>query len=185
MGQSGGATLDRWREQLGAWAVPEEILARAPESPWGFPVGLFRARAEQARGSGPTPSNREAVRRLAPGGTVAQLTERHPLAPLAPLWRRFHGLDRPQGPTAGDAVAALRSLGLEVERQDWTTSHGGSFEQFQDLVAYTRRRLCLPAGRDPELAEALEPLCVRDDAGYRIGPLHRPVVTLSWPGTAD
>ncbi len=278
MGQSGGATLDRWREQLGAWAVPEEILARAPESPWGFPVGLFRARAEQARGRGPTPSNREAVRRLAPGGTVldvgagagaaslplagragrivavdesagmieaflaaaratgvqadgvhgrwpdvagevgpadmvvchdvlynvqdlapfalaltgharggvvAQLTERHPLAPLAPLWRRFHGLDRPQGPTAGDAVAALRSLGLEVERQDWTTSHGGSFEQFQDLVAYTRRRLCLPAGRDPELAEALEPLCVRDDAGYRIGPLHRPVVTLSWPGTAD
>ncbi len=99
--------------------------------------------------------------------------------------RRTHGLDRPQGPTAGDAVAALRSLGLEVERQDWTTSHGGSFEQFQDLVAYTRRRLCLPAGRDPELAEALEPLCVRDDAGYRIGPLHRPVVTLSWPGTAD
>ncbi len=276
-GQVGGAALDRWREQLEAWAIPPEILARAPESPWGFPVGLFRARAEHARAQEPTPSNREAMRWLAPGGTVldvgagagaaslplagragrivavdesagmieaflsaaratgvevggvqgrwpdvagevgpadvvvchdvlynvqdlapfaaaltaharrrvvAQITERHPLSALAPLWRRFHGLDRPQGPSAADAAAALRSLGLAVERQDWTSPHAGSFERFEDLVAFTRRRLCLPAERDPEVAEALEPLCVRDSAGYRIGPLHRPLVTLSWPGSA-
>jgi hypothetical protein len=52
-------------------------------------------------------------------------------------------------------------------------------------VAFTRRRLCLPAERDPEIAEALEPLTVRDDAGYRLAPRERPVVTLSWNGTAS
>ena len=40
-GQATGA-LERWREQLDGWAIPAEILAAAPESPWGFPVGLFR-----------------------------------------------------------------------------------------------------------------------------------------------
>ena len=46
-GQQAGA-LDRWRKQLDGWAIPEEILAAAPESPWGFPVGLFRSRARRA-----------------------------------------------------------------------------------------------------------------------------------------
>jgi len=269
--------LWRWRTELEAWAIPEEILARAPESPWGFPVGLFRAKAEQAQARQPTPSTHEALRFLPPGGTVLdvgagggaaslplagragrivavdplegmleafraaaehagvaaetvqgrwpdvagevapadvvvcndvlynvadlapfalaltshararvviQLTARHPLASLGPLWRHFHGLDRPRGPSADDAVAALRALGLEVGREDWTATHSGSFERFEDLVAFTRRRLCLPAERDPEIAATLEPLSVRDDGGYRMAPLQRPVVTLSWPGTA-
>src|SRR5215212_531078 len=183
--------LARWRAQLQAWAIPEEILAAAPESPWGFPVSLFRARAERAGAGGrPSPSNREALRWLPPGGgvldvgagggaaslplagvagravavdesaamiasfleaaagagleaegvqgrwpevagrvgpadvvvchhvlynvadlapfataltgharrrVVAELTDRHPLAGLRPLWRRFHDLDRPTG----------------------------------------------------------------------------------------
>src|SRR6266508_2384534 len=183
--------LARWRAQLEAWAIPEEILAAAPESPWSFPVGLFRARAERARAGGrQTPSNREAARWLPPGGSVldvgagagaaslplagvagrlvavdesaamveaflaaaagagahaqgiqgrwpevagrvdpadvvvchhvlynvadlapfagaltdharrrvvVELTDRHPLVGLAPLWRRFHGLERPSG----------------------------------------------------------------------------------------
>jgi SAM-dependent methyltransferase len=270
--------LRRWRAELEGWAIPEEILARAPESPWGFPVGLFRARAEQARAGRPSPSSQTALRLLPPGGTVldvgagggaaslplagraarivavdespamleafraaardagvaaetvegrwpdvagevppadvvvcqdvlynvpdlapfalaltsharegvvVQLTERHPLAAQGPLWRRFHNLERPRGPGADDAVAALRALGLEVTRQDWTNPHPGSFERFEDLVAFTRRRLCLPAERDPEIAEALEPLTVRDEAGYRMAPQERPVVTLSWNGTAS
>src|SRR6266487_3452192 len=257
MAQGSGSALDRWREELEAWAIPEEIMERAPQSPWGFPVGMFRAKADQARRGEPTPSNREALRFLGEGGTVLDVgagagaaslplagsaggimavdesegmieaflaaattvgveavavvgrwpdvaAEVDPadvvvcndvlynvqdlgpfaLAPMGPLWRRFHGLERPAGPTADDAVAALASLGLRVERQDWSTASAGSFERQSDLVAYLRRRLCLPADRDPEIAEALEPLAAHEAAGWRLGPLHRPVVTLSWAGTA-
>ena len=80
---------------------------------------------------------------------VAELTDRHPLVNLAPLWRRFHGLERPEGPGAGDAVAALAEAGLEVERQDWENRDRFGFDDFDELVAFTRRRLCLPAGATP------------------------------------
>lgn len=34
--------LDRWRADLASWAIPEEILAQAPEKPWVHPVAQFR-----------------------------------------------------------------------------------------------------------------------------------------------
>jgi SAM-dependent methyltransferase len=278
MAQSSGSALDRWKQELEDWAIPEEIMARAPESPWGFPVGMFRAKADQARSAEPNPSALQALRFLGDGGTVldvgagggaaslplagvarrivavdesqgmteafleaaakagveadavlgrwpdvagrvdaadvvvcndvlynvqnlgpfalalsdharrgvvVQITREHPLAPMRPLWRRFHDLDRPRGPTADDAVAVLAALGIEAHRRDWTTASAGSFERSEDLVAFLRRRLCLPADRDPEIAKALEPIAVREAAGWRLGPLHRAVVTLSWPGTAS
>ena len=275
-GQATGA-LERWREQLDGWAIPEEILAAAPETPWGFPVGLFRSRARRA-GSGPaTPSNLEAAHHLPPGGVVldvgagggaaslplaatagrlvavdespgmvaaflaaaeaagvpaqgvegrwpevagrvgpadvvvchhvlynvadlapfvtaltgharrrvvAELTERHPLAGLRPLWRRFHGLDRPDGPDAGDAAAALAALGLELTRQDWESADRFGHDDFDELVAFTRRRLCLPASRDPEVAQALLEQGTRQVGGVWVSGQPRRVVTLSWPGTA-
>ncbi|CAN5680154.1 hypothetical protein BH24ACT26_BH24ACT26_16800 [soil metagenome] len=33
----------RWAQALADWAIPDAILERAPESPWGFPPSLFRA----------------------------------------------------------------------------------------------------------------------------------------------
>jgi len=269
--------LVSWREQLEAWAIPEEILAAVPDSPWELPVGLFRSRAHQARERPPTPSDREAARWLPAGGTVldvgagggaaslplagqagrlvavdqsagmleafqaaaaaagvpaetvhglwpevaprvatadvavchdvlynvqdlepfaralteharhrvvAQLGDRHPLVEEAPLWRRFHQLDRPAGPTADDAEAALRSLGLAVERQDWTAGPRASFATFEDLVAFLRQRLCLPREREAELAAVLASERVEDEHGVRLrrGPRH--AVTLSWPGAA-
>ncbi|HEV2360543.1 MAG TPA: methyltransferase domain-containing protein [Acidimicrobiales bacterium] len=32
---------ERWRSELAGWAIPEEIIARAPEPPWGFPPELW------------------------------------------------------------------------------------------------------------------------------------------------
>jgi len=40
---------------------------------------------------------------------VVELTARHPLTALNPLWERFHGLVRPNVPTACDALACWRS----------------------------------------------------------------------------
>lgn len=56
----------RWRAELEAWAIPAEILAAAPESPYGFPVGMFTAEAEPAD----TPSHQRAREVLPVGGTV-------------------------------------------------------------------------------------------------------------------
>jgi SAM-dependent methyltransferase len=276
-GRETGA-LARWREQLEGWAIPAEILAAAPESPWGFPVGLFRSRAHRAGSRPGTPSTLEAARHLPPGGSVldvgagggaaslplagkagrlvavdespemvasflaaaeaagvpaegvegrwpevagrvgpadvvvchhvlynvadlapfaaaltgharrrvvAELTDRHPLAGLAPLWRRFHDLERPKGPGAGDAVAALAELGLDVDRRDWEHQDRFGFDDFDELVAFTRRRLCLPAGRDPEVAEALLEQGTHQVDGVWVSGQPRRVTTLSWPGSAS
>jgi 2-polyprenyl-3-methyl-5-hydroxy-6-metoxy-1,4-benzoquinol methylase len=61
---------DRWREQLAAWAIPEEIVAKAPESPWGFATECFRRRGESAPAPEPTPTTRRALEALPEGGTV-------------------------------------------------------------------------------------------------------------------
>jgi SAM-dependent methyltransferase len=269
--------LDRWRGLLEGWAIPEEILAAAPESPWGFPVGLFRSRARRAGSRPATPSTLEAARHLPDGGTVldvgagggaaslplagtagrlvgvdesagmvasflaaagqrgvpaegvegrwpevagrvgpadvvvchhvlynvadlapfadaltgharhrvvVELTDRHPLVGLGPLWRRFHDLERPTGPSADDAAAALEALGLRLARQDWESLDRFGFDDFDELVAFTRRRLCLPARRDPEVAAALLDQGTRQVDGVWVSGQPRRVTTLSWPGSA-
>jgi SAM-dependent methyltransferase len=60
----------RWREDLTRWAIPQEILDRAPESPWHFPVKLFASRADAAQGMAPTPSSLRALEALPKAGSV-------------------------------------------------------------------------------------------------------------------
>lgn len=84
---------------------------------------------------------------------VIELTETHPMSGLNPLWQRFHGLTRPSGPTADDAIAALRELGVEPEVVRWRRKVGP--RPFDELLDVTRRRLCLGPDRDGELADAL------------------------------
>ena len=38
-----GTAAERWARELAAWRIPDEILSRAPESPWAFPPALFGA----------------------------------------------------------------------------------------------------------------------------------------------
>jgi SAM-dependent methyltransferase len=270
-----GEAATRWRDALASWAIPDEILARAPESPWTFPVELFASRAD-ASPAVLTISSRRALEALPQGGSVldvgcgagaaslalsskapritgvdpsremldafeqkahgagldadsiegawpdvaertpardivvchhvlynapdlepfalaltdharrrvvVEITAAHPLSNLNELWLRFHGLRRPEHPTADDAVAALREAGLDPEREDWTppTSAGG-FASRSDVVAFVRRRLCLTAEHDPEIDAALEDRIQQRDGLFRFPP--RPVVTLSWPGSA-
>ena len=229
----------RWAEQLAAWAIDPEILAAAPESPYGFPPGLFGS----GRGSAVT---HEAVRgglpgavldvgcgggaasvpvgasellavdespamleryRAAAGSTpvrtwcgrwpdiaaevpaadvvvaanvvynvpdvaafvraltararrrvVVELTDVHPWTSLGPLWRRFHGQDRPDGPTVALFAEVLAELGIEARSTGWPRRDLFRDADRADVLAFTRRRLCLPAARDPEIAAALAEL---------------------------
>jgi SAM-dependent methyltransferase len=239
---------ERWAEALGRWAIPEDILAAAPESPWSLPPSLFRAGGRAPAGGSPStrrareaipgggtildvgcggggaglalvpPAGRvvgvdsspamlaafaaEAARRgvdhaevegvwpdVAPGAgdadvvvchhvvynvagiaafvaalagharrrVVVELTDRHPTAPMTPLWRRFWGLDRPEGPTAELFVEVVAEAGFAplAERHSRPALRAGAGPGDAEYVAFVRRRLCLDASRDPEVAAAL------------------------------
>ena len=61
---------DRWREQLAAWRIPDEILAAAPEPPWGFSAEVFGRRGAGVAKSADTPTTTRAAEALPPGGAV-------------------------------------------------------------------------------------------------------------------
>jgi hypothetical protein len=112
---------------------------------------------------------------------VVEMTSAHPLAWMADLWRRFHELERPTGPSADLAVAAIGELGIEVRREDEArVPRSGGFEHRQDAIAFIRRRLCLSADRDAELAEAIGERLMERDGLWAAGPLEHPIVTMWW-----
>ena len=58
----------RWADELAAWAIPDHIMAQAPESPWEFSPALFRGPPPEP---GPeTLSQRRAKETLPEGGSV-------------------------------------------------------------------------------------------------------------------
>lgn len=249
--------LDRWRSELAGWAIPPEILAQAPEPPWGFPVEMFRAQDDPAD----SPSRRVAAQALGDGGSVLdvgcgggaaamavvppaghvagvdssadmlaafaeaaeskgvahqehqgewpliatevaiadvvlchhvfynvaelppfvaalsgharrrvviEMTAAHPLTALAPLWRHFHGIDRPDGPTASLAEQVLREHGVEPVVETWTRPARNVPREV--YVRMNRRRLCLPVDAEPEVDRLMGDIAT---AG-------RNVVTMSW-----
>jgi len=61
---------ERWAQQLAAWAIPDEILEAAPESPYGFPTELFRRRGLHTQFAATTPTTLRARQALPDEGTV-------------------------------------------------------------------------------------------------------------------
>ena len=246
----------RWAQALADWAIPEDILARAPESPWGFPPELFATNAQDedtpsirralealpedgrgtvldvgvGTGAGSLPLAKKASHiagvdesadmlaafakaaeaagvahyeiqgswpeiagRTKPAGVVvcnhvfynvpelgafahaltahatrrvvAESTDVHPQVNLNRLWKHFHGLERPQGPTAQDALDVLKEAGIDARIERWQRMPRKRAGR-QTIVAFTRRRLCLPAERDPEIDRLLG-----DTSGFRSGAI--------------
>ena len=94
----------RWREDLAAWAIPDEILAQAPESPWIHPVAMFAA-ADEIPDS---PSHRLARSALAAGGSVLDVGSGGGRAAFAlvPPAAAVVGVDHQAGMLAEFAAAA-------------------------------------------------------------------------------
>jgi SAM-dependent methyltransferase len=107
---------------------------------------------------------------------VIEMPVRHPMSAWSAAWRHFWEVERPDGPTHLDLVAVLRSLGLDPEvaigpRRAMSTAAADP----ASLVGTARRRLCLHAERDAELATWLDqhpPEWVTD------------VATIRWAGEA-
>lgn len=104
---------------------------------------------------------------------VVEITVRHPQSNLNPLWEHFYGTPRPTRPTAEDAAAVLRDLGFAVGFETFDAAPRWNHEHDRaEVVAFARRRLCLPPERDPEVDALLPPA------------ESRPHATLWWPGSA-
>jgi SAM-dependent methyltransferase len=269
--------LDRWRDELAAWAIPGHITAAASESPWVLPRQVFARRADRLVAEPAGPSYEHAWEALAPAGTVldvgsgagaaslplaprtskvtavdsdaemlALLTERaaaiglaadtvtgrwpdvapkvpvadvvtchhvlynapdlgpfvealtshaqrrvvaetaarHPLTSLNPLWLRFHGLVRPERPTAADLLEILDAMGLQPRHTEWNRPAQADYRSFAELVDVTRRRLCLPPQRAGEVEAALLGLGMAPEQPGDLGSSGRDVVTIWWEGAA-
>jgi SAM-dependent methyltransferase len=101
-------------------------------------------------------------------GVVVELHAVHPGAWLDPLWLQFHGLRRPPPATAQDVLAVCTEVGIHPEVQHWTRPAQPRHPEAE--LDFSMRRLCLPAQRRDEVAEAVA----------RLGPRHRDLVTISW-----
>jgi SAM-dependent methyltransferase len=271
------ALLDRWREDLAAWAIPEHITAAVAESPWVLPRQVFARRADRLRRDPGGPSFERAFEALDPPGSVldvgsgvgaaclplaprittltaidaddemlgllagrageAGLAPRtvhgrwpdiggqvgpadvvtchhvvfnvpdlgpfldaltaharrrvvvetaaaHPLTSLNPLWLRFHGLKRPEGPTAADTIAILAAMGSNPGHTEWSRPAAADYRSMAELVEVTRRRLCLPPERAGEVEAALLELGINSGQPGDLGSSGRDVVTIWWEGTA-
>lgn len=112
---------------------------------------------------------------------VVEMTASHPLSSINDLWLRFHGLERPTRPTADDAFEAFVELGLSPRRED---NHlrpvPTGFGRREDAVAFVRRRLCLPADQDEEIADALGDRLSLRDGVWSAGPGRQVLATIWW-----
>lgn len=107
-------------------------------------------------------------------GVVVVIPRHHPLSAWNPAWKHFWNLDRPNGPTSDDAIAVLRALGFEPEMM--VVPRPPLARQADDprsLAVAARRRLCLPARREGEVALWL---------AENPPEFMREVVVLRWPG---
>jgi len=116
---------------------------------------------------------------------VVEIAALHPLTSLNEMWLRFHGLRRPDRPTADDVLAILGAMGVEAGHKTWRRPGGADYASFAELTDVTRRRLCLPRQRTREVAEALVDAGVDPEHPQDLGSSGRDVMTIWLAGRAE
>jgi precorrin-6B methylase 2 len=179
---------ERWGASLASWAIPDEIMSRAPESPWTFPPELFRSRAGRATTGQPSPTAARAADALPEGGTVLDVGVGAGAASVrfGPRASRITGVDSSEAmleefrrAAAAAGVAAVSVLGRwpdvadEVEPSDVVVCahvlyNVQDLEPFvRALDAHARRRVVIEI-------TAMHPLAWMSDLWLRFHRLERP-----------
>lgn len=116
--RTGGPAERRWAQLLAAWAIPREILDRAPEPPWGFSPALFAAPDQPQDG----PSRQKAMDALGGSGSVLDVGAGGGAAGLAlvPPASELTAVDEsPAMLAALEATAAARGLAVRTVPGRW------------------------------------------------------------------
>lgn len=110
--------LSRWRADLASWAIPDEILAQAPEAPWIHPVSMFTVDDEV-----PDSHSHRVARAAVPhGGSVLDVGSGGGRASMAlvPPASMLVAVDHQQGMLdAFTDAATRRSVRAQVHLGDW------------------------------------------------------------------
>jgi hypothetical protein len=123
--------LDRWRDDLAGWAIPERITRAVTESPWVLPHKVFARRSDRLLRQPGGPSYERAWEVLGGGGTVLDVRAGASAAslPLAPRTTALTAVD--SDPTmlqllaerAGAVNLDLRTLGKAAGQTSHRTWH--------------------------------------------------------------
>ena len=107
--------LGRWRDDLGGWAIPEQITSGVAESPWVLPRQVFARRADRLTHAPDGASYERASEALAPSGTVLDIGSGAGAAclPLAPHATTVAAVDTDERMLALLAERA-RAIGLDL-----------------------------------------------------------------------
>jgi len=105
----------RWRAYLEGWALPADLLAAVPDSPYAWPADLYRRRQRADAGSPPTATTRTVIGLLPPGGSLLDIgagTGRVSL-PIAARGYSLTAVERNSG-MAAELRAEAEAAELEV-----------------------------------------------------------------------
>ena len=136
---------ERWGAALASWAIPDEIMSRAPESPWTFPPELFRCCVERASIGHLTPTTVRAAEALPHGGTVLDVG-------------------------VGAGAASVR-LSPQASRITGVDSSEAMTEEFRRAAAAAGVDAVPVLGRWPDVADEVEPADV-DRKSTRLNSSH-------------
>lgn len=94
---------------------------------------------------------------------VMELTLTHPQTSNAPLWQEFWQLDRPAGPTAEEAFAVVREVGIDAALEIGPAGTLRREASIEARAVTAARMLCLGPDRLPEVEAAVQQLMPRSD----------------------